>query len=417
MTRAVLGLAAGLLVACSDPATTASDGPLEASPVVELGPAPDADLSPAPDVVVPVDQGLDASTRPAPVWFLHITDLHLGASSYADEALKTAIDYVVPVVNPTATLVTGDVTDDGSAGQWSAYLAAIQGKVAAYPLHLEIVGNHDKKGDGKGFFTGTQTGLAGGGMYGLSYVDAAQGRIEIVRTDTVDSTKALEQLLGYVSEDQVKDLEALPPSTVPVWRSIVLGHHPIDGVQGLKVLGTDKRLEQLLTHFAAEVYLCGHAHVSNLSWNKTTLVVQGPTLGKPEIAAPNPGFALVALDEEGPAARIFGLTKSSPAAVGWPLVLITAPADAGLGGTNPRAKPVTPGQATLTVRALGFSPGGIVAAEARVDGGGWLALNGADKPLWQGSVAVPAPGKHTLDVRVLAPEGAGTHTVSFSVEP
>lgn len=416
MMRAVLVLAAGLLVACSDPSGSPSDGPLEVGLVADLGPAPETDLSSSPDVV-PGDQGLDAAVGPVPVWLLHITDLHLGASSYADEALKTAIEHIVPVVSPAATLVTGDITDGGDGAEWSDYLAAIQGKVAPYPLHLEIVGNHDKKGDGKGFFTGTQTGLAGGGAYGLSYVDAAPGRIELVRTDTVDSTKALEQLLGYVGETQVKDLQALPPSAVPIWRSVVLGHHPIDGVQGLKVLGTDKRLEQLLTHFAAEVYLCGHAHLSHLSWNKTTLVVQGPTLGKPEIAAPNPGFALVALDEEGPAARIFGLTKSSPAAVGWPLVLTTAPADAGLGGTNPRAKPITPGQATLTVRALGFSPSGIVAAEARVDGGGWLALNGANRPLWQGSVPVPAPGKHTLDVRVLATEGSGTHTTSFSVGP
>jgi hypothetical protein len=86
-----------------------------------------------------------------------------------------------------------------------------------------------------------------------------------------------------------------------------------------------------------------------------------------------------------------------------------------LGGTNPLAQPLSPGQTTLAVHALIFSPAGALAAEVRVDGGSWQPLDGTDKPLWRGTVTAPAAGKHTLEVRAMAPEGAGTDQVGFVV--
>jgi hypothetical protein len=288
--------------------------------------------------------------------------------------------------------------------------------VPAFPRYLEVIGNHDVKADGgKSFIVSSQTGKAGGGLHGLSYVDTSQGRIRVVRTNTVDSSTPTNQLLGYVGETQVKDLEALPPSSIPIAHTIAAGHHPLSGLQSLQVLGTDKRMRQLLDHFSASVYLCGHAHFKMLSWAKTTLVVQGPTLGKPEVVTPNPGFAIVALDATGPAARVYNLTKSSPATVSWPLALITTPADTGLGGTNPLAKPVAPGQ-PLAVRALAFDPGMVQAAEARLDGGAWVSMTSAGRPVWQVDLTTPTTaGKHTLEVRVLSSLGSSSDSVSFVV--
>jgi hypothetical protein len=375
--------------------------------VVDL---PRADAA-IPDAPVP-----DAPGGPRPVWLLHLTDIHIGAQPFAVDALTTMVQQVEDAVEPTATLNTGDVTDTGTTTEWTTYRGVIQGQILPFPLHLEVIGNHDvKTEDGKGFLVSSQTGKAGAGLHGLSYIDTPQGRIRVVRTNTVDSSVATNQLLGFIGETQVKSLEALPPSPIAPAYTVVAGHHPLVGIQSLQILGTDKRMRELLDHFSASVYLCGHAHFKMLSWAKDTLVVQGPTLGKPELVTPNPGFAVVALDTTGPAARVYGLTKSSPATVSWPLVLITTPADADLGGTNPHAKPLAPG-GSLDVRALAFDPGMVQVVEARIDSDAWVAMAAAGRPLWQLTLTAPtAAGKHKLEVRVLGSVNTGTDAVSFTV--
>jgi hypothetical protein len=364
----------------------------------------------------------DADAGPAlssPVWLVHATDVHIGASSYATQALTALVSQVIPVMAPTATINTGDLTDDGQATQFALYQNTVKNAVPAYPQYLDLIGNHDVRSGGTtNFLSYSQTGLAGGGVYGLSYLDGPQGRLRVVRTSTVDSAPIPGVTLGYFSDGQKKDLFALPPSTQPVVSTIVAGHHPIKGVVGLQVLGSDGRMEEVLDHFHAAVYLCGHVHLEYLSWIKSTLVVQAPTLGKPDTVAPDPGFALVALDATGPAVRMIGLSKGSAPAVTWPIALITTPADAGLGGTNPHAKAVAPGTAGLVVRVLGFAPKGIQSAKVRVEAGGWINMTSTAPNLWQASVTAPtASGKRSLEALVTSPEGTGSHKISITVAP
>jgi len=113
------------------------------------------------------------------------------------------------------------------------------------------------------------------------------------------------------------------------------------------------------------------------------------------------------------------LTKSSPATVDWPLVLITTPGDAGLGGTNPRAATLPPGLTDVPIRVLAFAPAGIQTVEVQVDGGPWTPLTAVDAWLWQGSFTVPATtGKRKLEARALSPGGAtGSHGITISVGP
>jgi hypothetical protein len=403
-------LALLVLGACENDAPSPADAGVDLPSQVD-GPL-EADTTAPADASLP-DAVPDAGARP--FWLLHLADVHLGAQAFAVEALIAAQE-VLATVEPAATLMTGDMSDHGATDEWSSYLGSIQGQVPAYPYYSEVIGNHDVKADdGASFLANTLTGMAGDGLYGLSDVDTPQGRIRIVRTNTVDTSVAASQLLGYVSETQLKDLQALPPSPVPLAHTVVTGHHPLKGVQSLQVLGTDGRMRQLFDHFSAEVYLCGHAHFGWLSWEKNTLVVQAPTLGKPEIF--KPGLALVSLDATGPAARFFELSKSNPVTVSWPLVLVTTPADADLGGTNPHAKPLPPGQ-PLTVRALAFSPGPIMSVEARLDGGSWLAMNALDKWLWQIELTTPATaGVRALEVVAVSAEGVGQHTLHVVVGP
>jgi hypothetical protein len=121
---------------------------------------------------------------------------------------------------------------------------------------------------------------------------------------------------------------------------------------------------------------------------------------------------LVAVDEAGPVAREVALDGAAASPVAWPIVVVTTPADASLAGTNPHATPLAPG--TATVRALAFAPAGVTVVESRVDGGGWVPLQAAGGPVWEGTLVVPASGQHDLEVRATSTAGVASHAVTFS---
>jgi hypothetical protein len=418
-----LGLLLNLVVVvgCSEaPSVLAADG---GAPDQELadtlradGRAPGREAA-APDAKTPSpDTSPTSSTRPA--WILHLTDLHVGASTFATTVLETALDGILPAVSPTLTVVSGDIANTGAASEYKVYagLIAAATSTLSYPTTLEIPGNHDfKSDDGQSFLAGTLTGLAGAGLDGLSYIDGPAGRVRVIRTNTADSEIALLRLAGYFSESQQTALLALPPSKRAVVYTIATGHHPLKGLQGLQVFGTDKRMEDVLSTFQASVYLCGHLHSGNLSWDGSTLVVQTATLGEPSVLG-GPGFAVVGLDETGPSARLVDLSQDDPPTVDWPIVLVTTPADAALGGTNPYAGELTPSSA-VAVRALGFAPSGLQSVRARFDSGSWTSLVAVDKVLWQATLTAPASSgksaKHTLEVEGTSAEG--TDTVKLTV--
>jgi hypothetical protein len=363
----------------------------------------------------------DTVWRPTrPVWILHATDPHAGATAYAAAALKVLVQDVLPVVDPMVTVMSGDLTDGGEPEQWGLYHSTLTGVVPVYPSYVDIIGNHDVRVDGtKSFLQSSQTGRAGGGTYGLTYVDGPLGRLQLVRTDTAEPGPVPGVTLGFFSDEQKQELFDLPPSTVPVRYSVVSGHHPIEGATGLDVLGSAKRMKDVLTHFAAAVYLCGHTHVLDLSWIGSTLVVRGPTLGLPlPVVTPDPGFMLVALDDAGPSARMVEIGQGTPPDVPWPLVMITTPADAGLGGTNPLAQSIPAGQPGLAVRLIAFAPKGVQSAEVRVDGGDWTAMTLKAPHVWQTTVTAPSTtGKRTLEARATSPEGTSAHSISVQVGP
>lgn len=449
----VLLLGAALWAGCDEQTPPASepDAAMEAGAAdggVELGPdqgpadgaagdGSDAAVEAGPDAAgeagsdaasseggLPGDGAAEAApdgpvTATAPVWLLHITDTHVGASSQASAALTAALKQVVQVISPSATIVTGDITDDGSATQFSSYQAIIKGQAPAYPAYFEIPGNHDLKSTaGTNFLAGTSAGKAGAGLYGMTYVNAGGAKLRVVRTNTADNTLATSRLLGFFSSSQKSKLLALPAPSFPLLaQTVVAGHHPIQGLFGLQVLGTDKQMSELLSKFKASVYLCGHVHSTHLSWIKNTLVVQAATLGKPSIVNPNAGYMIVGLDSTGPSVRSFAMGKGSTISLSWPQLLVTTPAHATLGGTNPWAKSVAQGSA-LAVRAVAFSPKGVTAVQARLGSSAWSNLSASGKHLWQSSITAPATaGKYTLEVRATSPEGADSHKVTLVVGP
>ncbi|MGC4120884.1 MAG: metallophosphoesterase [Myxococcales bacterium] len=366
----------------------------------------------APDAAPPASA--DAASGTAPLWFLHLSDTHLGENTGpAPGNLQAFVRDVLPVIKPALTVHTGDVTDSGDPAQYDAYAALVSGKVAGFPLYSEIPGNHDVKTDTTAdFLAKTPTGLAGGGVWGVHDLDTTSGRIRLVRTSTVDSGSGALRLLGILSSGQVDALLAAPASPVPVWRTLLAAHHP---PSALSSTNSDEKMQQLLAHFAPAVYLCGHVHLEAFSWQGQTLVLQASTLGRENGSEGH--FALGALDEDGPAARSIAIDYTKAPTVSWPLVLVTYPGNATLGGTNPVAKAVKAG-ASISVRALAFSPSGASSARVRLDQGTWTPMTSTDATLWTAAIAAPvASGKHTVEVSAMSAEGSGGHVVTVSVVP
>ncbi len=395
---------------------------------VDLGPDSGGPDSAMPDIAAPdiaLEAGSDATedslapdgvgSAQKPIWLLHLTDVHIGASMFASTALTKVIQDVIPTIKPTATIITGDVTQTGTASQWTSYEKIVKGNVPAFPAYLEVPGNHDMRTDmGKYFLSHSQTGKAKGGLYGYSDVKAVGSTIRVVRTNTADHKDKTMQGGGYFSSSQHYDLLSKMPSTKPN-HTVVAGHHPVEGVVSLQLLGTDWRMKDLFNKVNAEVYFCGHMHTKWTSWVKNTLVVMTPTLGKPETVTPTPTYALVGLDTTGPSLRTVGIGSQTLITLPWPLVLVTTPAQIDLGFKNPLAKPVYPGKA-MVVRALAFSPKGVTKVEVKLEGGSWAAMTSAGNSLWQATVTAPAKtGNRILEVKATSPEGSDTHKIKFLV--
>jgi len=364
----------------------------------------------ATDGALPADAaGPDSSVMPAdsPIWFVHVTDTHFGQGDAP--ALAALLQNEIDVFQPAATIHSGDLVDDGGeADQWAAYRSALAGGVPAYPEYFEIPGNHDVKNGGlPSFLSESQTGRAGGGAYGLTDVAAPAGTVRIVRVNTADSDSTPVVLAGFVTAEQADALTALPLGGDDVALRVVAAHHPI----GILAGETMNRVRSVIDHFGAPIYFCGHLHFTNLAWLGNTLVVQGPRFGD------NPTeMMLVAWDATGPAARAIPLDATATPNVQWPVVLITSPANAGLGITNPYATPY-PAGTSATLRALAFAPDEVTSAEYRFDEGDWQPLAAVAGPLWSATIAMPAAGSHAIEVRAsVGGTATGTDEISVSVE-
>ena len=372
-----------------------------------------------PDGGQPPDAGLDAGSpdagqgSKAPVWILHISDTHIGENTVAaPNDLDAFLTRVLPVVQPSVTLNTGDLTDSGTVAEFDDYWGHISGRTAAFPGYIEIIGNHDVKTDGVADFLSTSlTGRAGAGAYGVTYVDGAWGRIGVVRTNTSDSTSNLTNISGYFGATQKDELLALPASPVPVTHPVLMAHHPYAALATLK---TDANMDAVIARYQPQIYFCGHVHTSFISWHGSTLLLQAATLGK--VTGTESHFMLAALDDDGPAALEITIDYTRTPVVTWPIVLITAPGDTSLGTANPVPKKLGPGQAAVPLRAAAFSPTGVTAVDWRIDSGAWKSMTGPG-PVWETTFTTPSvANSHTIEVRATSAEGTASHTVKVVVQ-
>lgn len=362
-------------------------------------------VSPTSDLV----QYTPRSNEPA--FFVHVSDTHLGLATGSGEVLmKAFLREVVPVIQPLATVHTGDMVNEGySKSSWESYKSLFTTGIVKYPQYVDILGNHDTKSGsdpetlvveyGKLLFdTHAQTPT----RYGFTRLErAGLNPVRLIRTNTADSptNNNNQNIYGYFPSDQQQALYTHPDRNHAVDFNVVLGHSPVaadylpvpSGHTSLENLSNiddrymyqitegNGRMKELIGEFNAPIYLCGHVHKAGLEWlnnSSKTLVVRADAFGKNGLPS---HFWLVAYDGESPADRhaavkLVRISDATKLSAIWPIVFITAPANSNLGSTDPNtytaSNPTTTAYTTdqtVMLRTMVFSPETVTSVSYMID--------------------------------------------------
>jgi hypothetical protein len=413
--------AAGLLLGCPDappaarkfgdccqvPVDAGTEGGLLDASASPDARAEDAAREAATEDAAEVDAARDGGSvvePPPPIVLLQLSDLHVGAQPFALSALAVALGEILPAVQPARTLITGDLVDDGEQdAQWTAYRGALDSAGLSADSVLEVPGNHDAKGDPDlaRYLARSLTGQACGGTFGVRDLVVDGRRLRLLAVNTAAGGSWARNLTGFLPAEQIDALLADLATAAPADQTIVVGHHPLEGATGLAVLNTDVELRRLIAATDAAAYVFGHTHQPRLSWDGRCLAGQASTLGNPTLVNNDPGFALLSVDDGVRLRHLPVLRDGDVATAVWPLVLITRPADAELGGYNPRALALPRGATAQRARALVLCPQTPDEVSLFVDGGAAIPMSRGDR-CYQARFDCPDAASCTLTVRARA---------------
>ncbi|MET0695719.1 MAG: metallophosphoesterase [Propionibacteriaceae bacterium] len=221
---------------------------------------------------------------------LHLSDTHLesfdGPNRHgvnARESLTRMLDdcrYLQPL---DLVVVSGDVTDDGSVGAYTAAAARIgafaRSRGAAYVF---CMGNHDDRG--------TFGQVLGSGHYDADGHDvgelvasvtaerAAVSRVGDLRIITLDTT-VLAKGFGWLTDTQLDWLRDQLATRAPAGTVVVMHHPPMttgNQVQQALKLQNGQALADALAASDVRVVLCGHFHLQLQGWLGTIPVLVTP---------------------------------------------------------------------------------------------------------------------------------------------
>ncbi len=178
-----------------------------------------------------------------PVFFVHVSDTHIGAAGGKGEELMTALfKDVLPEIKPLALVHTGDMANTGSVLlPWQNYSSIVN--AAGAPQCVDIIGNHNARtsdtNDGRVYFNAySRTGVNGGKLYGVTRLESAAGAVCMIRTDTASApgNDATGNACGYFPETQQIEILNNPglygrPARTGASRSCLLAGNGIRRVQ------------------------------------------------------------------------------------------------------------------------------------------------------------------------------------------
>jgi len=358
-------------------------------------------------------------------WFMHVSDLHIGASSIEDPKQKAtphtkkALEELVEVLSPSFVMATGDLTD-GSAGvvptagqqqdEWDLYRKLYQDDGMTADFFFDVPGNHDAYGESGGlgyFIANSLQGTATGKTYSSWSVQVPEGEVLFFGLNSAGTGAGVfTNPPGEFPEDTLEHFESTLKAH-PNARLVVAGaHHPLSGSSGAD------RMVEAFKSMGGGFYLHGHVHSYEeyLDGEGQVVVNQINSLGKGDTN----NVGVVAYDHNALVYRATGIEKP------WPFVSITAPVAARLrdGDESPYAYAVCKDRKDNPVRALVFSDSPITIVSVRVGDGPTILMNRSepDSPVFVADVDTTQLEVGTQGIKVVAKTATDEASQEIEVE-
>ncbi len=378
------------------------------------------------------------------VWFVFITDLHIGARGTQDsDNLTWVVTQGKSVVAPEFIVATGDLTDctDGNLlgipngpyqSEWNEYKAILAAGGMNSTNFYDLPGNHDAYSDQYfAYYRANSIQGQAGGTTQVSWVrQFPYAKYHFLGVNTADNTGNPFSIVPPYGDHAGLDASELTyiQNQLALHNdadlTLVFGHHPVTDTG----VATDTWLYygaqtfiSLLDQYGASSYDYGHTHAysevlfagdayTGTMTNDGVVYFNSASLGK----STSNHFSVIAIDCN-------GISSKTQKIASWPLVLITAPVNYDLGGvTNPYAYgvPVAPNN---PIRALVFDSNSVSQVRFRIDGGGsWQAMQSvAGNPrLWEArwDNSGMTGGVHTIEVQATG-SSVASDVITVHVDP
>ncbi len=373
------------------------------------------------------------------LWFIHVSDPHIGASGSTDSTRLTwLVTTARSVINPAFIVATGDLTDSTNGNifglpngpyqaEWTQYKTILANAGAGADVFYDLPGNHDAYNDRNfAYYLANSVQGRATGRTQLSWTRTlGSATYHFLGVNTADNTGAAFSVVSPYGDHAGIDSTELTfiQQELAVHANAALtlafGHHPVtstgDSSDTYLYYGHQEFIAAL-DDYHASAYTYGHTHDYSqalFTGNSYTGVMAGDGIHYYNVASLGKSsgsyYSVVAIDCN-------GVSSITPSTNAWPVVLITAPVDRYIGGAvNPYAYMV-PAASANPIRALVFDSGTISAVSYRIDSGAtWYPMTQVESntAFWETTTwnaSALAAGNHTIEVRAV-----GTTTVSDAI--
>ncbi len=364
------------------------------------------------------------------IWFVHTSDLHIGASGSQDtNNLAWLVTQAKQVIAPSFIIVTGDLTDSTNGNflgypngpyqaEWDQYKSILTDKVTSSDYY-DLPGNHDEYNDGDFSYLKTNS-VQGKTQVSFSKFSQAGSKYHFLGINTADNSGAPFSLLppygdyAGLDSNELSFINSELVDNADAALTMVFGHHPLaptgNSQDTYVYYGRDDFLRLMDFYFCAS-YGYGHTHKFSEAFYNPGLQKPGffylnvASLGKSSANQ----YTVFAIDSN-------GVPSTTRTVRTWPVVLITAPLDRYYGNVASPYGYDVPASTSSPIRALAFDPNVILQMDYRIDGSAtWYAMANvsADRKLWSAAwnSSALAQGDHTIEVRATSTTGSTSSNI------
>jgi len=353
-------------------------------------------------------------------WFMHISDIHVGADGCVEpgeihdpENFVFIMNDAVEVIKPVFVVATGDLvngcrnhipTSGQSEDEWNQYKSLYTSALSAHPYpYYDVVGNHDEYASRfpdecpslHWYLDYSYRGsVEHAAHFGWTHTTSLGEYYFYAVNATGECVGAFTAGDGEVLESELQALRAALEDHADANLVFVFAHQgPIDP-EHLPTNG-DALFDEVAKHGA--FYIHGHVHeYKEALINRSTgyfVAAEVNSVGK----ASHDNIAVGVVDHD---AFIYRATSTADP---WPFVIVTAPVSTRLrnGNLNPWAYRVCKDKVN-PVRALVFAPTQPSSVTVQVGSGAAVPMTQVNGPLWKAEVDTSFVAEGEADVTVTA---------------